>query len=396
MTRSVRLFGSLIIVFVVLAVSEVFAGLVCHYLAQKYGIPLYQPHLTESYEQYQARLNPALGWDASRLGKDYYDTSGSRPVPAFPDPNRYPACVSLYGDSFVEGIGVDSEHAWSNILSILLNSRCENYGVAGYGTDQAYLKYKSSQSDRAKLVILGFLTENIQRNVNQFRNLLSPTSQCFTKPRFLLHPQGQLSLVPIPAISKEEYHRLAENPERVFSHDYFMPGGPAGFQKAEFPYLWRIFQTSGILLRRAVWGIQPYQELYRPGHPSQALELTVAIIEAFAQTARERGQQHLVLIIPTVADVGWYLRHQKWVYQPLLSLLTERHIEYLDVGPEMIHYLNGADPKTLYDFQNQYHFNVAGNRFLAQDVHRYLTGKNFSPYLPGVSSPLTRSELNLR
>jgi hypothetical protein len=376
MKRSINWVGNILIIFAVLAVGEIMAGLFSHMIARTTGIPFYLPHVTESYKDYQARLNPSLGWpspDISRRRSNFYDPSGSRLIPAFPDPNRNPACVSLYGDSFTEGVGVDHEHAWSNVLSKLLNCRVANYGVAGYGTDQAYLRYLANSSDQARVVVLTYVTENIQRNVNQFRSLLGPCPQCIIKPRFLLNAKGQLQLVPIPRLTEEEYVEMAQNPEKFFNHDYFVPGGLAGYQKAGFPNLWRVLQNYKILLRRVVSNFQPYQELYQPGHPSQALEVTAAIIEAFCHSARARGQRPLVLIIPTAAEIFINLRHQGWIYQPLLPRLAEGHVEYIDMGPKIIQYLGGANPKTIYDPKIHFHFNEAGNKLVAQTVFDFLT-----------------------
>jgi hypothetical protein len=379
MKRSVRWAGSILIILAVLAVGEIMAGLLSHMIARTTGIPFYLPHVTESYQDYQARLNPSLGWPSSDISKrrrNFYDVSGSRLIPAFPDPNRNPACVSLYGDSFAEAEGVNHEHAWSNVLSRLLSCRVANYGVGGYGSDQAYLRYLGNSGDRARVVILTYVAENIQRNVNQFRNLMGPTPQCITKPRFLLDAEGQLTLVPVPPLTAEEYVAMAQNPENFFDHDYFVPGGLAGYQKASFPHLWRILQTYNILLKRVVSNFQPYQELYQPGHPSQALEVTAAIIKAFCRTARERGQKPLVLIIPTVAEIFLYLRHRGWLYQPLLPGLADGNVEYIDMGPKIMQYLDGADPKTIYAPEIQFHFNEAGNRLLAHTVFNYLTSHN--------------------
>ena len=165
--RSVRWFGSLAIILVVLASCEFLAYLATSFLVSKslYFCPL---RITESYERYQSRLQPTLGWpfkDYIKRMQHSYDASGSRPIPAFPDPNRTPPCVSLYGDSFTEATGVDHEHAWSNVLSRLLNCRASNFGVAGYGTDQAYLRFLLNTQDPAKVVILGIFPENIQRDV---------------------------------------------------------------------------------------------------------------------------------------------------------------------------------------------------------------------------------------
>lgn len=375
---AVRILGFAAILLVVLAAAELMACLTTRYVAGTKGLYFYRPHLTESYEAYQARLHPLLGWPppgALDKRRDFYDASGARHSPAFPDPDQTPTCISLYGDSFTEAVGVDHEQAWGNVLSRLLNCRVANYGVAGYGTDQAFLRYQANLKDRARVVVLGFLAENIQRNVNQFRNLLGPSPQCQIKPRFILNDEGQLTLVPIPALSKEEYLLLSQDPGKFLHHDFFVPGGPAGSQFSRFPHLWHFLRVSLPYFRKLFYSLHPYMEMYRPGHPSRALELTGAIMEAFAKTARERGQEPLVLILPNIADVFRYLRHREWVYQPILPLLQQKQVAYLDVGPYIIEYLQGADPKTIYAPHIQHHFNEAGNRLLAQVVYRYLKSR---------------------
>lgn len=378
MKPPVHYLGLALLLLVVLAAAELLASITTRYVARTRGLYFYRPHLTESYEAYQARVHPLLGWPSPEVADkqaDFYDASGARRSPAFPDPNQSPACVSLYGDSFIEAFGVDHEEAWGNVLSRLLHCRVANYGVAGYGTDQAFLRYQSNSADRARVVILGFLAENLQRNVNQFRNFLGPSPQCQIKPRFVLNDQGQLTLVPVPGLSKEDYLQLPQDPGRFFPYDFFVPGGPAGSQFSRFPHLWHFLRAAPPYLRKVFYGIHPYMEMYRPGHPSRALEVTVAIMAAFSQTARERGQEPLVLILPNIADVFRQLRHREWVYQPILSLLQEKQVAYLDAGPDIMAYLNGADPKTIYDPRIQHHFNAAGNRLLAQVVYRYLKAR---------------------
>ena len=91
-----------------------------------------------------------MGW----VPRADVDETGSRIIPAYPDPNRFPACVSLYGDSVTWAAEVDNEHAWSNVLSLLLGCRVANYGGGGYGADQAYLRFKLNSRDKSKVVII--------------------------------------------------------------------------------------------------------------------------------------------------------------------------------------------------------------------------------------------------
>jgi hypothetical protein len=57
----------------------------------------------------------------------------------------------VYGDE------VSNEQAWLNVLSDLPGCRVSNYGVIGYGPDQAYLRFISNEHDKAELIVLGIL-----------------------------------------------------------------------------------------------------------------------------------------------------------------------------------------------------------------------------------------------
>jgi hypothetical protein len=371
--QPIRWLGSLAIIFVAIASCELLAFLATFVLIQENLI--YSPkQITESYESYQQRFLPALGWPSPN-NPERKDASGSRRVPAFPDPNRTPPRISLYGDSFTEGWGVDNEHAWSNILSILLNCRVSNFGVAGYGTDQAYLRFLQNTQDPAKVVVLGVFTENIKRNVNQLRNLISPVQYCQTKPRFIVNNQGQLTLVPIPPLSKSEYYEMLHNPGRFFHHEYFLPDGPSGRQMANFPYLWMMFKAAHFLLKNQGRG-DITKDFYQPGHPSHGLKIMTAIIKGFYHSAQNKGKRPLIMIIPTQYDIKDYQYYQTWNYQPLLDNLTASCLEYVDTGPEISRYLKGADPRTLYPSNLADHLSREGNRLLAQILYDYLTTRN--------------------
>jgi hypothetical protein len=377
---STRWFGRLAIIFVVVVSLELLAFLATSILIRQ-NILVSPLLITEPYEFYQQRFRPTLGWPPKNILEikpKFYDTSLSRQIPTFPDPNRTPAHVSVYGDSFTEAWGVHHEHAWSNILSMLLNCRVSNFGVAGYGTDQAYLRFLQNTQDPAKVVILGIYSNNIKRNVNQFRNLISDVTTCQTKPRFILNNQGKLTLVPIPPLSKSDYYGIQHHPDRFFHHEFFLPGGPSGRQLAKFPYLWRMFKVSYFLVKNRGRG-DKFEDFYQPGHPSRGLEVTTAIIKEFCHSAQKRGKRPVILIISSYRDIIIYRRSQKWCYQPLLDRLEESRLNYLDLGPKIIQYLNGADVRSLYSPERDYHLTEEGNHLLAHLLDDFLTAKNLLP-----------------
>lgn len=379
MRRSVRIIGTLIIIILVIGFAEFMAYIRSCQLV-KYSIGFTPLNITESYESYLKRHHPRLGWMPSPAN---VDSEGSRPIPAFLDPGRSRDCVSLYGDSFTESAWVDPEHAWSNVLSLLLNCRVANFGVSGYGTDQAYIRFLDNHSDQAKVVILGFLSENVIRNVNQLRNLISNSTTCLLKPRFILDEYGTLTPIPIPTLKKHEYNTLRENPGAILSHEYFLPGGISGYQRMQFPYTLGIIKAFPIIYRNLLLHRPPFFDLYRPGHPSQALEITVGIMREFSREAKKRGKQPIILIIPTLFDINEYRQSRQWVYKPLTDLLAKQNLAFIDAGPTLFGALGEAPVETLYPTENKNHLNEKGNEILARIVYKYLLKMNPQP---GVNS----------
>jgi hypothetical protein len=388
--RSIRLAGVLLAILMVLVISEAAAYLMISHLSHK-NFYFCRLQITETYETYQSRLNPLLGWpppNFPRWPPGFFDSTESRVIPAFPDPTRTPASVSLYGDSFTKAIGVSHEHAWANVLSQQLNCRVSNFGFNGYGPDQAYLRFRENRQDPANVVILGVFTGDIKRIVNQFRNLIcSSVNQSLIKPRFILDPLGRLTLVPIPALTKREYYEMQTNPGLVFHHEFFLPDGPSGFQVARFPYLWRSIKLSSVILRDVWRGGGPYEGLYQPENPSRALDLMVAIINEFSCEAQKRGKQFVILIIPSTHDLSTYQRHRRWCYQPLIDRLSASGLAFIDAGPGFIQYLDGGDADALYSKIHR-HLNEAGNHLIARIVYDYLNSKNILLPKPGAPAEL--------
>ncbi len=373
MQRRTRLLGSIIIILLVLGFVELMSYMASSYLAT-YPIGFTPLHITESYKSYENRYTPRIAWKSILLDDDgnYRALVQSQSASTAHDPWKGPACVALYGDSFTEGFGVSPEDAWSSVLSRLLHCRVANFGVAGYGTDQAYLRFLDQRGDHAKVVILGFLSENVIRNVNQLRNLLSDATTCHPKPRFILDEHGQLQLVPLPKLTREQYYTLRTHPERVLHHEYFLPGGPSGYQRMQFPYTWQFLKALPLVFKNVVLHQGTYYDLYRPGNPSHAVAVTVAIMEAFSREAKQRGQQPLILIIPTHIDLAYYRHHGAWIYQPITDELARKGLDFIDLGLKFIHFLGNGPVETLYSPKSMYHLSERGNALLAEIVYNYL------------------------
>ena len=332
---------------------------------------LYRQAITADYEQYLAERDPTLGWPApspSGTG-DAREAASNRMTPTLPD-GTHP-CVSLYGDSFTWSSEVDHEQAWGNVLSRLLGCKVSNYGVGGYGSDQAYLRFRANTTDRSPVVFLNHTSENILRNVNQFRDFLYPGRGVGFKPRFVLE-RGGLRLIALPSFPAELYPRVVENPVPYLPYDYFVPGGSSGTTTFAFPFTWSLIKSSGHFHIRATLVGQPwYASFYRRDHESGALAVTTALLASFETEAHARGQHPIITVIPTGLDLVYFKEYRRWVYQPLLNALAVRSITALNFGDEIIDHVGDGDPCALFDDCSA-HYNERGYALLARIAHGVL------------------------
>ena len=328
---------------VAVALVELVAFFAALFLEQK--AVFYGARPSASYLEYVEARDPVLGWPA-RSGKKATDdraapgrdASGSRWTPSFPDPEADPARISLYGDSFTWSDEVSSENAWGNVLSELLGERVANYGVGGYGSDQALLRYIENEDDGATIVFLNHFSENILRNVNRFRPLLSPYAEALGwKPRFILTPGGEIAHLPLPTFSEAEYEVVVADPATHLEHEYFVPGGPSGVQEFGFPLSPRVLASLRHFQFQARFrGVPYYADFYESSHPSQSLAVTAGILERFVHEARKRGQIPLPSIIPSDRSLLYFQETGQWTYQPLLDALERSQIEVLNFGPGIL------------------------------------------------------------
>src|SRR5207245_1342737 len=104
-----------------------------------------------------------------------------------------------------------------------------NYGVGGYGTDQAYLRYLLDGADLApQVVVMGFTTDELRRTVNVYRRFISTRDVVVSfKPRYLIDAQGRLSRLDAPLRERADYERLLADPRAIIrfgEHDAWYEG----------------------------------------------------------------------------------------------------------------------------------------------------------------------------
>jgi hypothetical protein len=380
---------------VVVAITESAA-----YLAGRYIFPssiIFRPSLSDGenirlqklYQDYLQLRDPVLGWPFKDDAGIERDDSGSRINALYPYAGRPKSCVSLYGDSFTWSAEVSAEDAWAVVLSGLLNCRVANFGVGGYGTDQAYIRYLNNTADDAPVVFLNHLSENIMRNVTQFRPLIvgyDRSEKLNFKPRFVLNAANELEQIEIPTFDPAEYVRAITDPKKYLQHEFFLPEGDSGLVRLSFPYTFSIFRALQHFHIRAWLKDTPwYMGFYQTDHPSNGLNITAAIIEAFEKTARERGQIPIVTIIPTGLDLMHFRKHGEWSYQTLLDTLSRSGIDVLNFGDELVLKTADEDPCSLFHNCSS-HFNERGYSYLATIAYEELAKRDLPNLLPATDN----------
>jgi hypothetical protein len=269
-----------------------------------------------------------------------------------------------------------------------------NFGVGGYGTDQAVLRFQRNRFDRPPVVVLGYTSENIVRNVNEFRHFISVEEFGF-KPRFVKSDSGEYVLDPIVDFDVDEYRKLYLNPWNYFRHDYFIPDGPSGIPYLRFPYSVSVVRSFfSYKFKGAMNGAGSYlAPFYDPEHASGALDVTAFIIRLFQREALERGSLPVVVVIPIAADFSYYEQRKIWPYQSLLSYLNnDLKIDFVNFGEVLSEYAS-RESREFCDFYREEwyaktgctgHFNEEGYLRLARAVADELRDLGV---LEGLTSP---------
>ena len=322
--------------------------------------------------------DPELGWD---VPADSKNNLGAARRPDYPPAQRYK--IKAFGDSFVFGSDVADSDAWPAQVERYKDWTCLNFGVPGYGPDQALLKYRRTAVP-TEVTILGIQQENIGRLVNIYRAFyMGPWGP--TKPRFFLDGGGlRLHSNPIPR--PEDAGRLLD-PAFVDSLrrlDYWpayneqVLGAP---RRLSWPASWLVLRHAPFLLDRA-W-IETHSRLrpawhyelrrFRPYHlydeSSEAFQILIRVIDEFTRLCAGRGERPLVLFFPLRHTVEMMRTYNRCVYEPLQRRLRDRDIPHIDFGPI---FAREDFPRYYNPAEGSGHFTVAGNERVAREVIHYL------------------------
>lgn len=332
-------------------VVSFFAGkfLQSHWLM--YKIPQVEGHRGNgTFSEYMVTRDAILGWpESTEFENGTNDIRGTGERDGY---SRFGSddCVSIYGDSFALGAEVKRDKTWGARLAEYTGCSVGIYGVNGYGSDQAYLRFQGRVNDRASVVILTHLSENITRNLMRLRDLYSGYAKYGFKPRFVLE-QEKLTLVKIPVLSEDEYWRYValRQPQLVLEHENFHVDGPAGEVALKFPYSISVLRNMlSYRMRSALHRSPDYHQFYDRDHPMQGLQISAAILDGFYRDALKRNQKPLIILLPTRHDLAIYEETGEWTYKNLIHDLTKAGVPFLEFGDHLIENTVGIDRQSLY------------------------------------------------
>jgi hypothetical protein len=346
-----RVSSWLLILFLLIILAESSSALVCWFLLGR----LHVGQLTWSPDIEQARRN----WNAlsSAVDEDIGEirVSGTKDNPEFPDSGQ--SCGSAYGDSYVGGAEVAAVEGWVEQLSHLLGCRVNNYAVGGYGTDQAYLRFRRDYDD-SPFVLLGINPNNVEDNVNQYDGFLgAPLEPIALKGRFIFDAFDHIEWLPRPHLDANGFVAMHRNPAETLPHSYFLPDTHDGPVTRSFPYTVTLARVAlmtrlhNMLARRAAWS-----SMYDTDHPSGALRLMSAICVAFIELAKARGKRPLVVMLPLSDSFRERANYGEFEYAPLVAALRAKDIAVFDPGPAMVDSLAG---RSVCEFYTHAHAEMA-------------------------------------
>lgn len=360
-------------------------GLICLEVFARYGLGVLNrtypmdpmAEITpERVEAYLAeRYHPQLGWVPL---PSQVNSLGARNPHEYEDLTQ---TISAYGDSYTYCDGVPAEDAWPMQLEKLAGCGVLNFGVQGYGTDQALLRLESLY-DRvpSRTVLLCIQPENINRCVNIYRGFYVRGMEA-PKPRFILKDGGVD--VYNPFSTPEAVRRMfLEHPEELLAaaakHDYWYRqqlflGKP---WRIAFPYTLHLAARVPFIFDRlsiAATDISSHVPLFAPG--SDSFAVMQGIIRRFRAMGQERGFHALIVILPPPRDVYRLIDKGELTYQSLHDFLKAEDIPFVD----LIHtFAEHPDPKALM-VQRRDHISREGGAAVAAKVLEFLREQDALP-----------------
>jgi hypothetical protein len=232
--------------------------------------------------------------------------------------------IALIGDSFTFGLEVRFDDTWGHKLEQALGQEFQvlNFGVDGYGVDQAYLRYsRDVTSWQPEVVILSIIDDDLRRTMCVYAFLCFQGSELpFPKPRFGLNA-GSLILL----------SRSLPTPESLFARRALRDLPLIEYDPAFDPAEWETHSYFASYTLRFLFSHPRFRRwpVPNPRAGEQALvRVNAAVVGTFVRRAREHGSIPIVVYLP---DTNQDLEPATDELPPARKMLEGSHIPYVDM-----------------------------------------------------------------
>ena len=329
------------------------------------------------------QFDPLLGWSIrpnSRVRNDdiiYASNDIGIRSPRHFDRTPPPGVTRLaaFGPSFVHGDEVAYESTWEyHIERQRPDLEVMNWGVNGYGTDQAFLRYQTQGAAYAPhVVIIGFEEESQLRNVNRFRPFYAfGTGIPLTKPMFVLDGDGlRLLSNPFSSLTQlAEKIRIDPNGflDVVCPYDLFCDAERYRTSPWDVIKSYRVLHTLAFELGRANGAPSIEQQAQREETIKQT---SLRLVHLFVDTVRKNGSIPVLVMFPGRGTVERYQKGQAPAYAEGVRLLQNQGIYVLDLAASFVE-ANGPNLDFTHLFAPGGHYNDAGNQVVSRAIINFL------------------------
>ncbi len=267
--------------------------------------------------------------------------------------------ISLFGDSFIHGHDVDLAGSLAPQLEKALaargiNAQALNFGVGGFGIDQAYLRYSR---DGAKfdtdIIVEGLQLENVARHLMVFRLIAYPQSKIpFSKPRF--HFEGpSLMAANKPTVAPEKIADTLAHFDRSPLRKY------ESFYTDKYkPYWWRKSRMLSVIAESRHKSDETVDAMRPEG---EGIQLTLAILDRFKNDVTVTGKPFILVYLPLKDNLAAQLRGEKDPWEGYVNMFRKDFV-IVDPTPRLLEVARKKGVEAVAPG----HYSAEGNRAVAE------------------------------
>lgn len=328
-------------------------------------------------------FDPVLGWSLKPNSQTDNYRSNAQGLRAekdyLPTPPAGITRIATFGDSFTHGDEVTNKDTFQHQMEALDESiEVLNFGVGGYGPDQAYLRYRKIGAElNPHIVLIGFSPMDTFRAVNVFRPFFDPrTGVPLAKPRFTPAKNDSFSLLPNPIQDVNDYRLLLNDNAALFKqlgiNDFF-------YNRFYTESLLDFFATTRLikiyfqaLKEKTFWKKETLVNgYYNP--LSEAFKITAFITLTFYDEALRNGAFPVIVILPDKIGIKQWKKTGRKEYRYFIDLFQQSYCQVIDT----MEIFENIPLEELDRYFLKIHYSPETNRLIAEYIYQELQNKKF-------------------